>query len=422
MAQKRPPSTNNQWINLLGLGVGLCAATICIKKALPPLSTVIYVIAAYGFAILLLEAVILKTPERKTTSLQSWHTMSFERVFVKLVGLYTTFAVIIFLYWLFPEYRKAIYNPYWSFLYNIGPWIMALSIPYFMLMDAKTNDPYDAYWQIGSIICCYPKRDYQGVTQYCLSWLMKGYFLPFMFTMIIAAINILSKMNFTLLFTNISFSYFAIFVILVGIDSLIATTGYLLTLKMFDSHIRSSDSTLFGWVICLLCYAPFYGVIVSLYFPKVDYYHYPVWTNNQVLQWIWGVCTLLTYGLYVFSTINFGIRFANLTNRGIITNGLYRFFKHPSYTFKIVFFWTSVVPISYVTYSTNEFIKTLFYLTGISLIYYYRAVSEERHLSNDPTYVEYALWMNEHGLIAPLSRRLAFLKFQSPTHVKLNRS
>jgi len=36
-------------------------------------------------------------------------------------------------------------------------------------------------------------------------------------------------------------------------------------------------------------------------------------------------------------------------------------------------------------------------LGGVSLIYYWRAKTEEKHLSEDPAYREYAAWMNEHG-------------------------
>ncbi len=411
MTPKLPRSTNNQWINLLGLGFGICVAIYCIKKTLLPMTTVLWVIATYGIAMLLLEAILLKTPQRQITQLQTWQKISFERIFVKLIGLYATYAVILFLYWLFPEYRKPSYNAYWNFLYLVAPWIMALAIPYFMIMDAKSTDPYDAYWKIGSIICCYPNKDYQGITQYCLSWLMKAYFLPIMFTFSMAAIRVLTKMDFSLFFSNMTFTFHAILVILMGIDTLIATVGYILTLKMFDTHIRSSDSTAFGWVICLICYTPFYGAIISLYFPKVEYYNFLTWTNYHILQSFWGISVLLAYGTYVYSTICFGIRFANLANRGIITNGLYRFCKHPSYAAKIAFFWISVAPISYVTLSTSDFIKILCYLIGISLIYYYRGVTEERHLSSDPVYVEYALWMNEHGLFAPLAKRLPFLQY-----------
>jgi hypothetical protein len=40
----------------------------------------------------------------------------------------------------------------------------------------------------------------------------------------------------------------------------------------------------------------------------------------------------------------------------------------------------------------------------VSTIYFLRAKTEERHLSKDPAYVEYALWMDEHGWLRFLNR------------------
>jgi hypothetical protein len=50
----------------------------------------------------------------------------------------------------------------------------------------------------------------------------------------------------------------------------------------------------------------------------------------------------------------------------------------------------------------------------LNLVYYARARTEERHLSRDPDYVAYALWINEHGLLRSLGRRLPFLRYRAP--------
>jgi hypothetical protein len=39
-------------------------------------------------------------------------------------------------------------------------------------------------------------------------------------------------------------------------------------------------------------------------------------------------------------------------------------------------------------------------LLGINVIYYLRAKTEERHLSNDPDYVAYSNWMKTNSLYA----------------------
>jgi hypothetical protein len=43
-------------------------------------------------------------------------------------------------------------------------------------------------------------------------------------------------------------------------------------------------------------------------------------------------------------------------------------------------------------------------LAGVSTVYFLRAKTEERHLSKDPAYVEYALWMKENGWLRFLDR------------------
>jgi hypothetical protein len=53
-------------------------------------------------------------------------------------------------------------------------------------------------------------------------------------------------------------------------------------------------------------------------------------------------------------------------------------------------------------------------LALLNLIYYARARTEERHLSRDPTYVAYALWIDQHGLLAGLARVLPFIRYRTP--------
>jgi hypothetical protein len=47
-------------------------------------------------------------------------------------------------------------------------------------------------------------------------------------------------------------------------------------------------------------------------------------------------------------------------------------------------------------------------------VYFLRARTEERHLSRDPEYVAYALWIDAHGLLAGLGRVLPWLRYRAP--------
>jgi hypothetical protein len=57
-------------------------------------------------------------------------------------------------------------------------------------------------------------------------------------------------------------------------------------------------------------------------------------------------------------------------------------------------------------------------LGGVNTIYFLRAKTEERHLSRDPIYVEYALWMNEHGTLAFLGRWFPWLQYTAPAEAR----
>jgi hypothetical protein len=62
----------------------------------------------------------------------------------------------------------------------------------------------------------------------------------------------------------------------------------------------------------------------------------------------------------------------------------------------------------------GEALRNSLLLGGVNMIYFLRARTEERHLSRDPTYVEYALWMNEHGLFAFIGRWFPLLRYKPP--------
>jgi hypothetical protein len=50
----------------------------------------------------------------------------------------------------------------------------------------------------------------------------------------------------------------------------------------------------------------------------------------------------------------------------------------------------------------------------INVIYFQRARTEERHLSRDPTYVAYALWINENGVLRWLGSAVPALRYRRP--------
>lgn len=107
--------------------------------------------------------------------------------------------------------------------------------------------------------------------------------------------------------------------------------------------------------------------------------------------------------IYAWSTAAFGLRFSNLTHRGIISDGPYRWSKHPAYICKNLSWWMISVPFIGGA-GWEQALQSCLLLGGVNLIYFLRARTEERHLSRDPVYREYAAFIAEQGLLAVLRR------------------
>src|SRR5260370_11352081 len=130
-----------------------------------------------------------------------------------------------------------------------------------------------------------------------------------------------------------------------GLDLLFSTAGYILSLRIIDTHIRSAEPTMFGWAVALFCYQPFYSLMERQYVHYEGDIAFGRWLEPwPAVRWAWAgtISGLLT--IYVLATIAFGMRFSNLTHRGILTNGPYRFSKHPAYISKNLSWWLISVP------------------------------------------------------------------------------
>ena len=155
---------------------------------------------------------------------------------------------------------------------------------------------------------------------------------------------------------------------------------------------------MFGWVVALACYQPFWSLFGRQYLAYDTSYTWGAWLwNMPVLYVIWGTGILGFTAIYVWSTAIFGARFSNLTHRGIITNGPYRWTKHPAYIAKNLSYWMIAVPFM-AQGTADEALRHCLLLLGVNGLYTLRAKTEEWHLSRDSDYVAYAVWIKDHGL------------------------
>jgi len=84
---------------------------------------------------------------------------------------------------------------------------------------------------------------------------------------------------------------------------------------------------------------------------------------------------------YLFATFALGAKCSNLTNRGIVQNGIYKFVRHPAYASKILAWWLLCIPILNIKVIISMFVWTIIYLL--------RGYTEEQHLLKDQDYIDY---------------------------------
>ncbi len=182
------------------------------------------------------------------------------------------------------------------------------------------------------------------------------------------------QMNF-----DVFFNYFINLLFL--IDTFIFTFGYLIELDFLGNKIKSVEPTMLGWVAALSTYPPFNsqtGTFFPLYKDGLTF----LGSNIATLRLL-QICILLCHTGFVLSSISLGAKGSNLTSRGVVQTGMYRFVRHPAYVTKL-----SAWFIEGLLYAPNIFYFPSWF--AFVLIYYTRAWTEERHLSTtDPDYLEY---------------------------------
>ncbi|WP_087722177.1 isoprenylcysteine carboxylmethyltransferase family protein [Pandoraea sp. PE-S2T-3] len=362
-------------------------------------ASALFMVGMTSATVLLVDLLWQKTYRRASTGLSfERDDPSWSRTLVKFTGLLGSLGFVALLYWLFPEYHGDFYDRYYRMLTLIMPPLLVLALPYLYFVDRRMPQPLDGYWHVGQLVTLqWANVDRRIVGQHLLGWLVKGFFLPLMFgylcndlaRFLSADVSQLSgfKPWFDLLY---GLCYF--------VDVGLTVMGYLLTLRLADTHLRSAEPTMLGWAVALACYEPFWSLIGRQYLHYDTGFAWGEWLwGAPLLYGIWGSAILLLTMIYVWATVSFGGRFSNLTHRGIITNGPYRWTKHPAYVAKNLSWWLIFIPFV-ARGPVDEALRHCLLLLGVNGLYAMRAWTEERHLSRDPVYVAYARWIDAHGL------------------------
>jgi protein-S-isoprenylcysteine O-methyltransferase Ste14 len=172
-------------------------------------------------------------------------------------------------------------------------------------------------------------------------------------------------------------------------DVFFFTIGYMVDHPKLKNTFVSVDPTLSGWLVCIICYPPFNLGLKSF----IGWYSTDSPAADAVgVQFALNLAVLLTFVVYSAASLSLGFKASNLTNRGIVDTGVYRFIRHPAYTFKNLAWWLGAMPVLWlaVQRSPLEVVAILLSLCGWTTIYIARALTEERHLlMTDNGYREY---------------------------------
>ena len=404
-----PKSATATLTGFAGL-LGLAASIVLVPDlAWPTYLKALMVLAATAAAMIAVDMAYFRTFQSLSTGLQtsSLRPPDLERVLRKLLGLIVTLAILAALYWILPEYRRDFYDPYWAALHVLVPVLLAAAPFYIAYVDRRQIGPEDSYAEIGAFILkgVLPQNT-EPMRQHVLGWIVKGFFLPLMFVYSCSTLDaVLSALQTPSPLDLLRWHAFATDLLFM-VDVLVAVVGYVFTLRILDTHIRSVEPTVLGWLVCLACYAPLNNVSHAY----LDYETGGTWVTAladwPALAAIWGMAILLCLAIFVWSTVSFGLRFSNLTHRGIITTGPYRWMKHPAYVAKNLSWWLVSMPFLTAA-SPAEALRHSAILLGLNGVYLLRAVTEERHLSRDPDYVAYRRYITEHGAGAQIKRIFA---------------
>lgn len=304
------------------------------------------------------------------------------------------------------------YNPYYStyldhrtqaallylaIAYSLGAIFFYVLVPAGRLSENKASQGLHAVWHILAGIYSFMvsgPRDYhhklvslsKSERLALLFGLVKLFFIPLMINFLLGnydslrqnATNLGSLGN---LFSIESFNaiiYPLLFAIFLTVDTAFFTFGYLFEAAFLGNRLRSVEPTAIGWAVALICYPPFNGLFGNY----VSWYasDSPI-ASSANITFVVRLGVLLLMGIYASASVALGPKASNLTNRGIVGYGPYKFVRHPAYICKNLAWWVSMLPLL-----SFAGILSMGLWSGI---YFMRAITEERHLSADPDYLAY---------------------------------
>lgn len=230
-------------------------------------------------------------------------------------------------------------------------------------------------------------------------WTLKAFFIPIyaasLYALVWLALGLELSGPLAWLTLLVLFAY--------TVDLGFALAGYVFASNDLVPTVRSTQTRVLGWIACLACYGPVFAHWPAFEYVVTREISWTEWVANEPLLLAGAGLMLVLLALYASATVCFGLRFSNLTNRGLVSGGPYRLMKHPAYFAHAANAW--IITCIFMPAAGIELgLSQLLVPVAFTVLYRLRAVTEEQHMREDPAYVEYEAWIARHGLLARLLR------------------
>lgn len=192
----------------------------------------------------------------------------------------------------------------------------------------------------------------------------------------LAKFNALQDVSF---FEQCKYFYRVLYYLMYVLDVGIVVIAYAVATRWLDNRSKSVESTFYGWFVALACYPPMNSGFTREF---INYRGQPSLSLPDSLELVLMIVVLFLYVIHLWAALAMGFRFSNLTNRGLVTIGPYAYVRHPSYASKNFAWWLDNLQVLQNGWTT-------FALAAWNWIYIQRALTEERHLSQDSVYRAY---------------------------------